>query len=129
MIFDTHAQYRTSNIMNISNKSITLPISVRTAACSTKPQMIPIRVKSIHPVVRWNFTSHNQECYICRMALDDTCPNCVEHTTCKSVILKCCHGYHYHCIEKWSRTSNKCPVDQQTIEYLKKDSVDLTIEK
>ena len=88
------------------------------------PPRFSIKVKSVRPEIRWKFKSCNQDCYICLKPLHYTCNNCIDPSVCKSVILKCCHGYHYHCIEQFSRTCEYCPLDQIKIEYADIDPID-----
>lgn len=61
-------------------------------------------------------------------ATNNTCPICkydllkcniCNKQNCKSVIGKCGHGYHLHCIDKWRKTRNVCPLDNQPWEFKK----------
>lgn len=101
-----------------------IPTSTNTCEpCSEPHSELPFKVKSIDQVVRWKYPTINQECYICRKPLDQTCPECNDICTCKSVKLVCCHAFHYHCIERWSYNSAKCPIDQEPIRYIKKETI------
>jgi len=52
--------------------------------------------------------------------------NSIEHTknsnsetNCISIMGECTHVYHLHCIEKWTKTKNVCPLDNKKWEYKK----------
>jgi RING-box protein 1 len=56
----------------------------------------------------------NDNCAICRNSLLDKCIECqVNIKNCKSVLGCCGHGYHECCINKWYKTRNTCPLDDE----------------
>ena len=64
-------------------------------------------------------------CYICHSSLYSTCSNCTSVKECKSILGRCGHYYHYHCMELWEKTPRrgicKCPLDRKPwIPVLKK---------
>jgi RING-box protein 1 len=59
----------------------------------------------------------NDQCPICRNNLLDKCIECQvnikESKECKSVLGCCGHGYHVCCIDKWCKTRDVCPLDNE----------------
>jgi hypothetical protein len=54
----------------------------------------------------------NDNCPICQENIILRCSNCSETIEkCSTIIGKCKHIYHEHCINKWLLQSNKCPID------------------
>ena len=55
-------------------------------------------------------------CNICHSSLYSQCINCSGNNECASILGKCGHYYHLHCIEKWKTARYgpcKCPIDKQ----------------
>lgn len=76
----------------------------------------------------------NDTCAICRNNLLDKCITCAEkynnninccdinnkcnkcisnNVECKSILGLCGHGYHECCINKWCKTRESCPLDNE----------------
>jgi len=49
----------------------------------------------------------------------DISGNTINTYQCVSVLGECGHVYHLHCIEKWLKTRNVCPLDNKTWVYKK----------
>ena len=60
------------------------------------------------------FCLNNLQCYLCKKPLNEACNNCqIEGeslVTCKKVVGACNDIFHAHCIDKWIRNQNKCPI-------------------
>jgi len=97
-----------------------------------------LSIKSINLRGCWNLETINDECPICRSSILESCVECsnsieytknsnsIEHTknsnsetNCISIMGECTHVYHLHCIEKWTKTKNVCPLDNKKWEYKK----------
>jgi RING-box protein 1 len=78
-------------------------------------------IKSISLRGYWNLDTINDECPICRNTILETCVECsnVTDSNCISIMGECSHVYHLHCIEKWTKTKNVCPLDNKKWEYKK----------
>ena len=50
-------------------------------------------------------------CSICRNLLTENCIECNSDVKdCYSIIVKCNHLYHNHCINKWIKNKKTCPL-------------------
>ncbi len=84
--------------------------------------MSNIVIKSINLRGSWSLDTINDECPICRNSVLESCVECSGSAAeCVSVMGTCEHIYHLHCIEKWTKTKNSCPLDNRRWEYKKPD--------
>jgi len=82
--------------------------------------MSTIAIKSVCLRGCWNLETINDECPICRNSVLESCVECSGSACeCVSVMGLCEHIYHLHCIEKWTKTKNSCPLDNKKWEYKK----------
>lgn len=72
-------------------------------------------LNKVHVAINSKLNISNEDCPICKNNLLDRCLECTNsnNTNCNSVIGKCGHGYHNHCISMWCKTRNVCPLDNQ----------------
>lgn len=79
-----------------------------------------IKINSINLRGCWNLETMNEECPICRTSILEHCVECNSlETECVSVMGECSHIYHLHCIQKWTKTKNSCPLDNKIWVYKK----------
>ena len=75
-----------------------------------------------HPILRKNYGKVNpkyllddiiEHCIICRQDLGKPCVECMltENENCVVSHGNCGHTYHKHCIDRWLKTRNICPID------------------
>jgi RING-box protein 1 len=70
-------------------------------------------IKSIHLIASSHLNIENDICSICTYDLYDKCTDCIDtNNKCISVLGKCNHSYHLHCIDKWIKIKNICPLDK-----------------
>lgn len=80
---------------------------------NTKPKFT---IKKWNAVAVWSWSTNIENCSICKQLLTDLCLVCIEdenadQKACQPIWGKVCnHPFHAHCIEKWTSTSNKCPL-------------------
>ena len=77
-------------------------------------------IKAVNLRGTWNLDTINDECPICRNSVLETCVECsaaTSQTQCISIMGECSHIYHLHCIDKWTKTKNVCPLDNKKWEY------------
>jgi RING-box protein 1 len=77
-------------------------------------------IKTVNLRGTWNLDTINDECPICRNSVLETCVECsaaTSQTQCISIMGECSHIYHLHCIDKWTKTKNVCPLDNKKWEY------------
>lgn len=78
-------------------------------------------IKSINLRGTWNLDVLNDDCPICQSDISEVCVECSTkpNPECISIMGVCSHIYHLHCIERWTKTKNVCPLDNKKWEYKK----------
>lgn len=83
---------------------------------STKPSRFEVLRYSIISTWHWANTK-NEDCSICRGALDMPCVICNTHkknnNVCGQTTGTCGHSYHVHCLEEWINKQQTCPLCQK----------------
>ncbi|XP_012252622.1 PREDICTED: anaphase-promoting complex subunit 11-like isoform X1 [Eufriesea mexicana] len=76
-----------------------------------------VTIKSWTGVATWRWIANDDNCGICRMPFDASCPDCkIPGDDCPLVWGQCSHCFHIHCIMKWlhsQQTSHLCPMCRQ----------------
>jgi len=88
-----------------------------------KPQ---IKLLKWSIVATWSYKSKMKDCAICRNDLTSKCYDCLNkknimYAKCHVSEGECGHQYHYHCIERWIKGHNTCPIDRVIFKYLEKN--------
>ena len=93
-------------------------------------------IKKWNAVALWSWDIHVDICAICRNHIMDLCLECQNSNNtggggsgggnktaaeedCTVAWGVCNHAFHNHCISRWLRTRNVCPLDNREWEYLK----------
>ncbi|XP_011206642.1 PREDICTED: anaphase-promoting complex subunit 11 [Bactrocera latifrons] len=80
-----------------------------------------LTIKSWTGVATWRWIANDENCGICRMSFESTCPECsLPGDDCPLVWGVCSHCFHMHCIVKWLnlQTMNKqCPMCRQSWKF------------
>ena len=74
---------------------------------------LDLDIIEIYIIGSWNYDIHFDDCAICRQSLMEKCIECTHNNlleTCRVEWGNCNHIYHSHCISKWSKTKNTCPL-------------------
>lgn len=81
-------------------------------------------LKQWNAVALWKWNTDLEDCAICRNSLMDPCISCESErqqkgqlSTCNLVWGTCKHVFHEHCISKWIKTRNVCPLDNKLWNY------------
>ena len=70
-----------------------------------------INIKNWHGVASWTWTTEDDLCGICHMALDGSAPGAPGPGDDSPVVWgRCTHYFHVHCIETWLNNKNTCPI-------------------
>jgi hypothetical protein len=67
----------------------------------------------------------NGSCPICRFELNGLCAECKSeryyiHFKCETARGVCGHAFHFHCIMRWLKTHQVCPLDKKDWDFVLK---------
>ncbi|KAJ2745166.1 RING-box protein hrt1 [Coemansia sp. BCRC 34490] len=96
------------------------------SATSKEESVCPrIEIKKWNAVALWAWEMETGVCAICRNNTMELCIECQADQESKSTEDcglawgACNHAFHFHCISRWLKNRQTCPLDNTTWEYRK----------
>ncbi|KAJ2754615.1 RING-box protein hrt1 [Coemansia aciculifera] len=84
-----------------------------------------IEIKKWNAVALWSWDMESDVCAICRNNNMELCIECQAdqdakvNNNCSIAWGICNHAFHFHCISRWLKNRNSCPLDNREWDYQK----------
>ncbi|KAJ2490589.1 RING-box protein 1 [Coemansia sp. RSA 2050] len=101
------------------------PKPAQPGSATSKAACPRIEIKKWNAVALWSWDMESDVCAICRNNNMELCIECQAdqdakvNDNCNIAWGICNHAFHFHCISRWLRNRNSCPLDNREWEYQK----------
>lgn len=104
---------------NPEKEALTVP-----ANSENEEEQQRFELKKWSAVASWSWSISTDTCAICRNHIMDLCVECQADQDgtpkeCSVAWGVCSHAFHTHCITRWTKTRNVCPLDNTEWKFQK----------
>lgn len=76
------------------------------------------KISKLNIISLWTWDVQNDTCAICRNMINEDCIECQDNgkdndQECIVTFGVCNHSFHHHCISRWLKNREVCPLDNQ----------------